>query len=169
MSSVELRVNNSIPFEQRDVIPKYTLLLNGNQIGFLVVFFEPGEGWHAFDCQIKREYRRRGLATLLIRQFVKDVGGGQSVYGYISHKPTLKVLYEQGLGKILNQRGISKIDLAPEEFIQLPIVRMLRVGGIEVNHFLFMIDEPQGRTYYQKYAGEYRGVTNWRLLNNLPR
>lgn len=169
MSSVELRINTSIPFEQRDVIPKYTLQLNGKQIGFLIAFFEPGMGWHAFDCQIKHEFRRRGLATLLIRQFVEDVGDGQPVYGYISHKPTLKVLYQQGFGKLLQQHGVNKEDLTKEEFAQLPIVRMLRAGGIDVRRFQFKFYDPKGKTYFQKYDGEYFGVTDWGLLNNLPR
>lgn len=87
--------------------------------------------WRLEHVDVHRNFRGRGLAARLFKNFCDIVGRDQRVFGHISHQRSRQFLKSQGYeDRALSEGGVVIDDL--EIVAQIPIVKKLDLGGINV-------------------------------------
>jgi hypothetical protein len=104
--------------------------VNNERVGYLeyVRNFEAG-GWNIENIMVNDGSKGRGVGQALLASFVDHIGPDQDVHAVIIHKGTHKTLVERYSAGLMP--GQSR-DIPEEDFLNLALVRGLRICGINV-------------------------------------
>jgi hypothetical protein len=98
----------------------------------------------------------KGIGTHVVNAFVADVGPGCIVQGSIIHEESMKILSRLGYPKM--ELGRGEVTISDERKIEVPIIRLLIQGGINVDHAFIGYLTNRGWPYVP-YDFSYIGTT----------
>lgn len=108
-------------------------LLGGCQVGD-ITYTLPKKGDRPIKLglvRVRGTYRRNGIGTQLVSEFVKTIGPGRSVHTVISNNESLDVL--ENLEPKRDKDEAARISLSePAVLVTLPIVNVLEQGHLKV-------------------------------------
>lgn len=106
--------------------------------------------------------RRQGVASALIKEFVRDIGTRKNVYAYVANRPSYEAMRRMGMmDRISREKGLTLIGPL-DLFKQIPIASVMMNGGITMKSLEFSfrhdLEEPTTDPFYL-YSFTLKGST----------
>lgn len=130
--------------------------------GELIYEAEPDEPIYLSYVSVAPRKRREGVATELVKEFVKDIGKGITFWGYITNTPSFRAIGEMGLLSRVPSSGSLTIIGPVELFNQIPIPLLLVKGGVTTESITIsnrIPEEPEENSFEDLFSITFKGRT----------